>query len=246
MEKLKIGDIKKFENGVVGVVLEVMSRDYAVFTLDGKTYHIPNTMSCVSPRLKPETRALLMEVGNAKIEYEKAREAVSNAYIEASRKGDYLKKVKECVVTAGQSMDLKQFKECLIHYLGNKYNKLVNNDYSLKVKYYSGTVSVDIVKAKIVKKYVNPDNTPFVTYEYDNTLLIEWSSSAYSQALIAEGKKSLDFESSDSKVLFSETRDFSIGDKNSLIYNQRVHYTLLSGYLNEETAKKFAEGIVIR
>lgn len=246
MEKLKIGDIKKFENGVVGVVLEVMSRDYAVFTLDGKTYHIPNTMSCVSPRLKPETRALLMEVGNAKIEYEKAREAVSNAYIEASRKGDYLKKVKERVVTAGQSMDLKQFKECLIHYLGNKYNKLVNNDYSLKVRYSAGAVSVDIVKSKIVKKYVNPDNTPFVTYEYDNTLLIEWSSSAYSQALIAEGKKSLDFESSDSKVLFSETRDFSIGDKSSLIYNQRVSYTLLSGYLNEETAKKFAEGIVIR
>lgn len=245
MEKLKIGDIKKFENGVVGVVLGEMMGGYIVFTLSGQEYCIPYGTPFVSPRLKPETRALLMEVGNAQIEYEKAREAVSKAYIESSRKSDYLKKVKERVVTAGQSMDLKQFKDCLIRCMGSKYNKLESGGYNLKVRYSSNVVSVNIVKAKVVKKYVNPDNTPFVSYNYDNSLLIEWSSSAYSKALIEEGQKSLDFESSNDKIAFGETREFSIGDKSSLIFNQRVNYTLLNANLNEETAKKFAESIKI-
>ena len=66
---MKIGDIKKFESGVVGVVLEEISGGYLVFTLSGKQYHIPYGTPFVSPRLKPEARALLMEVGNAQIEY---------------------------------------------------------------------------------------------------------------------------------------------------------------------------------
>lgn len=245
MEKLKIGDIKKFENGVVGVVLEEISGGYLVFTLSGKQYHIPYGTPFVSPRLKPEARALLMEVGNAQIEYDKAREAVSKAYIESSRKSDYLKKVKERVVTAGQSMDLKQFKDCLIRCMGPKYSKLETGGYNLKVRYSSNVVSVNIVKSKVIKKYVTPDNTPFVSYNYDNSLLIEWSSSAYSKALVEEGQKSLDFESSNDKIAFGETREFSIGDKSSLIFNQRVNYTLLNANLNEETAKKFAESINI-
>ena len=246
MERLKIGDIRKFENGIIGVVLGTNGSNYSVFTLDGKTYFIPYTMSCVSPRLKPEYRAALTEVGNAQIEYEKAREAVSEAYINASRKGDYLNKLKENINSIGQNMGVKQFTECLIHYLGLKYNKLLENDFTLKVKYASNAITVNIVKAKIVKKYVNPDNTPFVTYGYDNSLLIEWSSSAYSKALVTEGQKTLDFESSDGKVIFSETRDFSIGDKASLIYNQRVSYSMLSAYLTEDNAKKIASAIVVK
>ena len=120
------------------------------------------------------------------------------------------------------------------------------NGFTVKVRYGSNTISVDIVKSKVVKKYVNPDNTPFVTYEYDNSLLIEWSSSAYSKALVTEGQKTLDFESSDGKVIFSETRDFSIGDKASLIYNQRVSYSMLSAYLTEDNAKKIASTIVVK
>lgn len=246
MENLKIGDIRKFENGVIGVVLEVSAREYKVFTLEGKEYFISNTMNCISPRLKPEVRVLLNEVGDAQVEYEKAREAASKAYIESSRRCEYLNKVKESVVTAGQSMDLRQFKDCLIRYMGVKYDKLLKGEYSLKVRYSSNVVSVNIVKAKVIRKYVSPDNTPFVTYNYDNTLLIEWSSSAYSKALVEEGRKSFDFKSSDEKILFGETREFSIGDKNSLIFNQRVNYTLLNAYLNEETAKRFAEGVEIK
>lgn len=247
MEQLKIGDIRKFENGVVGVVIDVFKDSYHVVNMDGKVWTVSNTIPCVSPRLKPELRELLRGIADSKIEYEKAREAVSEAYIRSSRCHDEYKRLVKRLETFGEEMSLSDFRGLLKDSLGSAIlKKLEDNGYKIAVSFRSGgTITVEIHKDKIVRKYVSPDNTSFVTPDYDGTLLLETYTSAYQKALQEQTSKCLNFHITEPLMSVSQV-DFTIGDKNSLVFHHNVACVLTNGKLEPATARVIASCINVK
>lgn len=247
MEQLKIGDIRKFENGVVGVVIEVFKDSYHVVNVDGKVWTVSNTVPCVSPRLKPELRELLKGIADSKVEYEKAREAVSEAYLRSSRAHDEYKKLLNRLETFGEEMSLSSFRDLIKDSLGTVVCcKLEDNGYKIAVSFRSsGVITVEIHKDKIIRKYVSPDNTPFVTSDYDGSMLLETYTSSFQNALQEQVSKCLSFYITEPLTPVFHS-DFTIGDKNSLIFHHNVACVLMNGKLNPTTARLIASCINVK
>ena len=244
MDKLNIGDIKKFSDGTIGVIISIESNAYEVLQTNGKSKYVSFDLSYVSPRLRPELRKLLEAIGQSKVDYENARKAVSKAYIEAGRKGDEFERLKKKLLTFDEMMDLSEFKNLLIKQMGGVYDKLLGNDYLLSVNFSVHSLSVEFAKSSIVKKYASPENTPFLTREYDGSLLIERYAGSYADALKKWGSKCVTFNSA-SPVYMSNSKDFYISDKNTLMFNHKVVFTMLDVDLSEKTISKFLSNIKI-
>ena len=70
MEALNLGDVRKFENGVIGVVLEESGPYYAVLMIDGSKRMVDKSLSYSIPRLKPEVRSMFNALSDAIIDYD--------------------------------------------------------------------------------------------------------------------------------------------------------------------------------
>ena len=247
MEGLKIGDIKKFENGVVGVVIDIFKDGYHVVNLDGKVWTVSNTLSYVSPRLKPELRELLNGIAYSKIEYENARKAVEEAYLKSSRCHDTYQKLIKRLETFGEEMSLSEFRNLIKDSLGSSVvTKLETNDYKISVSFRSsGQITVEFYKDKLVCKNMNPANTSFVTPDYDGKMLLETFTSSYQKALQEQVSKCLTFHITEPMISTSHV-DFTVGDKNSLMFHHNVACVLMNGKLNPATARLVASCVNVK
>lgn len=245
MDKLNLGDIRKFENGVIGVVSNTSNGPYyEVIEPNGEKRMIPDSMAYSIPKLKPELRSMLNTLSEAIVDCESKRKAVSEAYMASSRANDRVNEIIERLKTFGQEMGVKEFENAVIRHLGSKYNKICDRGYNFKLKFSANSLSLTLTYRNIVKKYASPDNTSYVFRNYDDTISLERYKDSYSKEVEKYSKECLPFVLR-SKVcpMSYDTKELSIADKNTIIFNHDVHYCFLEGRLTEEMAEIVAKTI---
>lgn len=248
MEELKLGDIRKFDNGVIGVVCNTSNGPYyEVIEPNGEKRMIPDTMSYSIPKLKPELRSLLNTLSEAIVDCESKRKAVSEAYMASSRANDRVNELIERLKTFGQEMGIKEFEKAVIKYLGPKYKIICDKGYILNFKFGVESLSLTIQYRKIVRKYANTDNTPYVFQNYDGSLSLERYKESYSKEVEKLSHLCLPFVFNKINGLMSyDTKELNMADKNTIIFSHDVHYCFLGAKLTEEMAAKVAKSIQIQ
>ena len=247
MEKLKLGDIRKFDNGVIGVVLNTSNGPfYEIIELNGNKRMIPQSCSFTIPKLKPEVRSLLNGVSDAIINCEEKRKAVSQAYVESSCATDRLNDVISRLKTFGQGMTLKEFENLVISKLGSKYNKLCDMGYVLEFSFNANSLDLRLHYRTMVKKYATPENTTYVSNGYDGGICLEWTSGGYKSTLDKYSRLTPSFIVKGLQcAIASEDKSLSVADKNSVMFNHEVHYCYLDGKLTDEMATLVAKNVQI-
>lgn len=248
MEELKLGDIRKFDNGVIGVVCNTSNGPYyEVIEPNGNKRMIPQSCTFTIPKLKPEIRSMLNAVSDAIINCEEKRKAVSEAYVASSRATENLNALVERLKTFDQEMTLKEFENALIRNMGPKYNKICDRGYNFNLSFNSNSLDLKLLYRTMVKKYATPENTSYVSTDYDGRILFERSTEAYSKEIKRNSCLCLPFITSGIKgVLISDDKDLSAADKNTIFFNHKVHFCFLGAKLTEEMAAKVAKSIQIQ
>lgn len=247
MEELKLGDIRKFDNGIIGVVSNTSNGPfYEVIEPNGEKRMIPKSCSFTIPKLKPEVRSMLNAVSDAIINCEEKKRAVSQAYVESSRATDRLNEVITRLKTFGQGMTLKEFEKLLISKLGSKYNKLCDMGYIIELSFNANSLDLRLHYRTMVKKYATPENTTYVSRSYDDGICLEWTSGGYKSTLEKYSRLTPSFIVEGlNGAMASEDKSLSVADKNSIMFNHEVHYCYLDGKLTDEMATLVAKNVQI-
>lgn len=248
MEELKLGDIRKFDNGVIGVISNTSNGPfYEIIEPNGEKRMIPQSCTSTIPRLKPEVRSMLNTLSEAIIDCEVKRQAVSDAYIASSRANDRVNELIERLKTFGQEMGIKEFENAVIRNMGSKYNKICERGYSFKLSFNANSLDLKLLYRTMIKKYATPENTPYVSRNYDDSLVFEKFKDSYSKEINRNSCLCLPFITSGiNGVMISEDKDLSVADKNTIFFNHKIHYCFLGGMLTEEMAAKVAKSIQIQ
>lgn len=246
MEALNLGDVRKFENGVIGVVLEESGPYYAVLMIDGSKRMVDKSLSYSIPRLKPEVRSMFNALSDAIIDYDNKKKAASEAYVQSSRACDRLNKLVDRLSSFGQEMNLKDFENAVIRNLGSKYNKICDRGYTFKFKFSAHSLSLQLYYRTQIKKYATPDNTPYVSRNYDDTVNVDTYKESYRKEVENHTCLCLPFVMGEKFSMSYDKKFLSVADKNTIFFNHEVNYCFLDAQLTEEMAAEVAKSIKIQ
>lgn len=247
MERLKIGDIRKFKDGVndvTGVIIDINDNGYLVFDIYGEKKIIHRISSFSIPHLKPEIRDYLKEIGNTKAREKELQEEVNRLHQEISRcEGKYRSLVSN-FKEYQMGMPKESFTERLKKVLGDKYTEMCKRGYKLNVKANATSVFVSIYKSYVIAEYATPEKVPYLEYGFNDNIEVKRYDYRYTDAISQEEKNCLIFKAT-SPIILTDIKDIIVDSQGTLIFNHDVQFMYLKGNLNEESLNVFVKGIHI-
>lgn len=252
MDKLKVGDIKKFlykEEEIIGVVVGITEGEMQVCTEGGNlrrflTYKYP--LSYTATRLDPKMRDALERVAEAKKNIDKVDEDIKKLETLKAKKGELLTKELENLAKVQGKLTLpllvEEFNNALKKYHPNLYNKL-SNDY--RIDSYDSPVGcwIQFNRYDYFDKWAGPSDYDFIKSNYDGTLYISNRTNRYKELCEKYGAKDAKFTVGKLKGEFSNRQELQVGDKGSLCYHNCIGFNFPADCMTKVYIEKLVKSI---
>ena len=252
MDKLKVGDIKKFlykEEEIVGVVVTITDGEIQVCNEGGNlrrflTYKYP--LSYTATRLDPKMRDALERVAEAKKKIDKVDEDIKKLEeLKQKKREDLDKELENLARVQGKltvPLLVEEFKNALKKYHPNLYNKL-STDYRLDSYESPVGVWIQFNRYDYFDKWCNPSNYDFLQKNYDGSMYISHRTNQYKQLCEKYGAKDAKFTVGNLKGEFNNRQELQAGDKDSLSYHNCIAFNFPSDCMTKIYIEKLVKSI---
>lgn len=254
MDKLKVGDIKKFlyqDEEIVGVVVQINTNEGEIHICNegGKlrrfrTYRYP--LSYTATRMDPKMRDALERVAEAKKKIDKVDEDIQKLQeLKEKKRADLDKELENLARVQGKltlPLLVEEFKNTLKKYHPNLYNKLMN-DYVIDA--YDSPVGpwIHFDRYDYFDKWCNPSNYDFLQKEYDGNMFIRSRTNQYKQLCDKYSVKDAKFTVGKLKGEFNNKQELQAGDKDSLCYHNCIAFNFPSDCMTKVYIEKLVKSI---
>lgn len=252
MDKLKVGDIKKFkyiDNECVGVVVYTSPDEIHLCTIGGKFWRCrvyKYKLEYSATRLDPKIRESLERVAEVKKRMNKIDNDIKKLENLKEKEQGNLEKEIERLAQAQGKLTLSQlvevFKAALKKQHPNLYNKL-SNDY--RIDAYDSPVGawIHFDRYDYFDKWCNPSSYDFLKQNYDGTMYISHRSNQYKQ--LCEKYSSKDAKLTVGKLQgeFDNKQELQAGDKDSLCYHNCIAFNFPAECMTKNYIEKLVKSI---
>ena len=250
MDKLKIGDIKKFKIGdkeFVGVVVGIGDKILEIIDLNGGMIEVPfnRPLSYGATRLDPKLRTQLETIAEINKKYDKLTDEIKKLELERNKQLDKMKKEISKLLEVQGKFRPDELANVFLNKLKKAnpslHKKLTREDskgYSLDVAKTPVGVWLKFRRSDYFAKWVSVSSYDFLYKEYDGQLMISGETKQYKDLCKKMGKDDADFTMSDLKGKFKVERGIYAGDKDSLTYVNTIYILLPYDCLTESYIDK--------
>lgn len=181
---------------------------YIVLDITGEIKYISTEMSYISPRLQPDVRSRLEEVGKCQKEY--------NRVIEEKKKvlNRAIKKVEK--ENKGPLLSQKKFDSELCKRLKEKFK---TTGYNLEYYYDYGLMTIELCCNRLVSETISHSIYPFLKFKQGNPIVIDKNTKSYNMVLAKERENCLYFSVKEPLELQEEMQLYVSKDKLYLMHN---------------------------
>lgn len=248
MNKLKVGDIKKFNyNGeeFVGAVIKVDDEYVRLLNLDGYTKDFNRNNSeatYTATRLNPNIRERLENMVDLFKKYYKIEKDIHELKDLSSKVHNSIIKERDKLQELQGKFTFEKVGDVFLKYL-TKANpnlaKKLKDKYEMEFSDCGNGTWLSFSRWEDIEKWVNPLHYSFLGRDcYNDNLIVKEENREYKELCNKYSKGDINFELSDLKGSFSSKKKLMTGDKDSLYYVHRISILFPKDCLNEDYMTK--------
>lgn len=247
MNKLKVGDIKKFiwdGDEFVAAVINVGDKYVRLYNLDGYTKDFDrnnNEVTYTATRLSPEIREKLDKIVDLFKDYNKLEKDIYKMKLLRDEKHSSIVKESEKLRGLQGKFTFEKVGDVFLKHL-TKANpnlaKKLKDKYKMEFSDTSSGTWLNFTRYEDIEKWVNPLYYSFLCRNYDESLKIKEKNKEYYELCDKYSKGDIKFELSNLKGSFQNDKKLVTGDKDSLYYCNRISILFPRDCLNEDYMKK--------
>lgn len=252
MKNLKVGDIKKFNNGdeeFVAAVVEANDIGVTLINMDGykKTFDFYRCtrMSYSATRLAPEIREQFDKIVDSYKVYSRLLSDIEKMKALSEKKLDAVKKDIEKLQSIQGKFSYDKTGEVFLKYLSKvkpTVVKKLESDYRMDCSKTPVGVWLQFTRYEEIEKWANPHSYSFLYRDYE-TLRIGEKNNSYKELCNKHSKGDAKFELSKLKGDFRVTSELTVGDKDSLYYRNVISVLFPMDCLTEDYMKKLIKSV---
>lgn len=255
MQKLKLGDIKKFSKDgkeFVAVVIKVEPQSLILMNTNGNSerYSFASGLTYTATRLDPKLRTQLEIVAEEKKKYDKLVEEIKKLEFEKEKQFERVKKEASKLLEVQGKFKPEELPNIFLNKLKkvnlSLYNKLKREDnkgYTWDVSKTSVGVWLNFRRTDYFEKWVSVNRYDFLYREYDGQLMISGETKQYKDLCKKMSKDDADFTLSDLKGKFKVERGIYTGDKDTLNYVNTIYILVPYDCLTEGYIEKLVSTV---
>ena len=255
MNKLKVGDIKKFNwnnEEFVAAVVNVTNEYVSLLNTDGyiKDFNRNNSETTyTATRLNPKIRESLEKMVDLYKKSKKLEKEIYEMKSLLSETHSNLIKEREKLQGLQGKFTFEKIGEVFLRHLSKANPNLTKK---LKEKYqidFSDTSSgtwLQFKRYEEIDKWVNPSYYSFLSRDYEENLRIREKNKEYYDLCDRYSKRDIKLELGNLKGTFKNEKSLKTGDKDSLYYCNSIAILFPQGCLNEDYVERLIKTLKVK
>ena len=251
MQKLKVGDIKKFNKGgeeFVGVVVGHSHNGLSVITADGRqgNLYFTDNITYSATRLDPKLRSQLELIAEEKRKYDKMEEDYKKLAVAKEKQLEKVRAEISKVLAIQGKFGVRDTCDIFEKYLKKAHPNLCKkllDDYSWEANNTPVGIWLQMRRSDYFDKWVSPNRYDFLYKEYDGQLMIHGETKQYKDLCKKYGNKDAQFTMGALKGKYQTEGKIYAGDKDSLTYMHTISILIPNDCMTESYIEKLVSTI---